>query len=89
VDGRALGVGTDPAKHVLTQYSRPFTIPAGQSFILTTARRYDLIIKPGSGGDYPVKIEFLNWITGQADYSAETVIQVKKWNAVPYNLLLP
>ncbi|WP_243367442.1 multicopper oxidase domain-containing protein [Fundidesulfovibrio soli] len=87
-DGRPLGVGANPTKNAMTKYSRPITIKAGQPFTLTTARRYDLIIKPKAGGKFPVKIEFLNWITGQVDYSSQTYIEVKKWNPVPYNLLL-
>jgi len=88
MDGRPLGVGTDPSKNAMCKYSRPITIKAGQQFTLTTAQRRDLIIRPKSGGKYPVKIEFLNWVTHQVEYEAETVIQVNSAPKVPYNLLL-
>ncbi len=56
VDGRGLGRTGAP-------WSRPFAIPAGQPFELTTAQRYDLLITPPHAGEYPVRFEFLNWIT--------------------------
>lgn len=44
MDGRALGVPP------FQQYSRPFTLPANTPFRLTTAMRWDLIIKPKTAG---------------------------------------
>ena len=70
MDGRGLGI---PPFH---QYSRPFPLPAGTPFRLTSAMRWDLIVKPTTVGTYPVKIEFLNQITGQLLYTARTTITV-------------
>jgi FtsP/CotA-like multicopper oxidase with cupredoxin domain len=70
MDGRGLGI---PPFH---QYSRPFPLPAGTPFRLTSAMRWDLIVKPTTAGTYPVKIEFLNQITGRLLYTARTTITV-------------
>jgi FtsP/CotA-like multicopper oxidase with cupredoxin domain len=70
MDGRGLGIPP------FQQYSRPFPLPAGMPFRLTSAMRWDLIIKPTAPGAYPVKIEFLNQITGQLLYTARTTITV-------------
>jgi hypothetical protein len=56
VDGRALGRPGSP-------WSRPFTIPANTPFELSTAQRYDMIVSSANAGTFPVKFEFLNWIT--------------------------
>jgi FtsP/CotA-like multicopper oxidase with cupredoxin domain len=70
MDGRGLGI---PPFH---QYSRPFPLPAGTPFRLTSAMRWDLIVKPTTAGTFPVKIEFLNQITGKLLYTARTTITV-------------
>jgi FtsP/CotA-like multicopper oxidase with cupredoxin domain len=70
MDGRGLGI---PPFH---QYSHPFPLPAGTPFRLTSAMRWDLIVKPTTPGTYPVKIEFLNQITGRLLYTARTTITV-------------
>ena len=56
VDGRALGRPGSP-------WSRPITIPANTPFELSTAQRYDMIVSSANAGTFPVKFEFLNWIT--------------------------
>ena len=58
VDGRALGRPGSP-------WSRPFTIPAGQRFELTSAQRYDLLIEPTQAATYNARFEFLHWISRQ------------------------
>jgi hypothetical protein len=70
MDGRALGATPE------TQYSRPFRIPAGTSFRLTSAMRWDLIIRPTVAGTIPATVEFLNQITGTRLYTAQTTITV-------------
>ncbi len=70
VDGRALG----QSPH--SPYSRPFIVPAGTPFELTTAQRWDLLIKPASPGTYPVKVEFLQWVRRDVLGIAETFINV-------------
>jgi FtsP/CotA-like multicopper oxidase with cupredoxin domain len=69
-DGRAFGATP------FTQYSRPYTLPAGTSFKLTSAMRNDLIVKPTKEGTYYVTVEFLNQITGELLYTAKTPITV-------------
>jgi FtsP/CotA-like multicopper oxidase with cupredoxin domain len=70
MDGRALGVPPFLA------YSRPFALPAGTPFQLTSAMRRDLIIKPTTPGTFPATVVFLNQITGQKLYTATTSITV-------------
>jgi len=72
MDGHALGVPP------FQQYSRPFIAPAGDPIRLTTARRWDLIIRPQVAGTIPVKIEYFNNITGRLLYTARTSITVTK-----------
>jgi FtsP/CotA-like multicopper oxidase with cupredoxin domain len=70
MDGRALGVPP------FQQYNRPFPLPAGTSFKLTSAMRNDLIVKPTKTGTFPATVEFLNQITGELLYTATTSITV-------------
>ena len=70
MDGHALGVPP------FQQYSRPFVIPAGTPFNLTSARRFDLLIRPGSPGTIPVSIRYFNNINGRLLYTARTGITV-------------
>ena len=70
MDGRTLGL---PPFQV---YSRPFALPAGTPFQLTSAMRRDLIVKPTVAGIYPATIDFLNQITGEKLYTATTSITV-------------
>lgn len=70
MDGRALGVPP------FQQYSRPFTLPAGTPFRLTSAMRHDLIVRPSVAGPVPATVEFLNQITGEKLYTARTTITV-------------
>jgi FtsP/CotA-like multicopper oxidase with cupredoxin domain len=70
MDGRALGV--PPAQ----AYSRPFALPAGTPFLLTSAMRWDLIVKPTVAGIFPATVDFLNQITGEKLYTATTTITV-------------
>lgn len=52
-------------------------IPAGQPIELSSAQRYDLILLPPARGTYPVRMEFLHWITGQIQNNGAGVIQTK------------
>jgi FtsP/CotA-like multicopper oxidase with cupredoxin domain len=70
MDGRALGATPE------TQYSRPFRIPAGTPFRLTSAMRWDLIVRPTTVGPVLATVEFLNQITGTRLYTAQTTITV-------------
>jgi hypothetical protein len=70
MDGRALGVPP------LMQYSHPFRIPAGTPFRLTSAMRWDLIVKPTTPGPIQATVEFFNQITGAKLYTARTSITV-------------
>lgn len=69
-DGRALGVPP------YGSYSQPFTVPAGTPFRLTTARRWDLILRPNATGVYPFKVDFIDWVTGKVRGTARTRITV-------------
>lgn len=56
IDGRTLGFGE------FMRYSRPFVVPAGKSFDLTVARRWDLFIDTATlaRGTYPVHADFFH-----------------------------
>lgn len=70
MDGRPMGVAP------FNRYSRPFVVPAGNKFELTTARRYDLIVKPTQPGTFPVTFEYKHWITDAVMHTAQTLITV-------------
>lgn len=70
IDGRTLG------KPPRAQYSRPFTIPAGTPFELTSAQRWALLIRPTQPGTFPVRTEFQHWITRDVLGITETFINV-------------
>ena len=70
MDGRPLGV--PPYEN----YSRPFTVPAGRPFRLSTARRWELIIQPTSAGRFPVSFEFFDWVSGRKYATAQSAINV-------------
>lgn len=70
MDGYALGV--PPYR----SYSRPFDLRAGTPFTLTTAMRWDLLVKPVLAGDYPATITFWHSVTGRLLYTATTSIHV-------------
>lgn len=54
IDNVALGSPQAPG-------SRPFRIPAGETFELTSAQRYVMLVRPTSPGTVPVQMEFLDW----------------------------
>jgi len=70
MDGRALGVPP------FMQYSRPFRIPAGTPFQLTSAMRWDLLVRPTVVGPVAATVEFFEQITGNRLYTARTTINV-------------
>ncbi len=69
-DGHPLGV---PPAH---QYSSPFTIKAGNPFRLTTARRWDLILRPTVAGTFPFQVKYIDLINGTVYHIARTVVNV-------------
>lgn len=73
VDGVGLGSAVEP-------WSRPFLIPAGEAFELTSAQRYGIIVTPVAPGVIPVDMEFLHWIRRDVQAAgrgvARTVIKV-------------
>lgn len=70
VDGHPLGGPERP-------WSRPFTIRAGTPFELTTAQRYDLLIRPTGIGQFPVKMEYLHWVTRQIQDGGRGIAQTQ------------
>jgi FtsP/CotA-like multicopper oxidase with cupredoxin domain len=67
-DGNPLGRPEDPwCKQVL--------IPANQTFDLTTAQRYDLLITPKVAGTFNARLEFRHWITGAIQDAGRGVAQ--------------
>lgn len=52
-------------------------IPAGTPFEVSTAQRYDLILRPATRGTYPARFEFRHWITGQIQNNGAGVVQTK------------
>ncbi|MGB3625560.1 MAG: multicopper oxidase domain-containing protein [Henriciella sp.] len=73
-DGRILG---DPDR----PWAQPYTIPAGEPFETVSAQRRDLFFRPTEPGEYRVRMEFHDWITGEIHDNgrgvAETVIRVR------------
>lgn len=69
-DGRAYGVPP------LGQYSEPFWIPAGKPFQLTTAMRYDILIKPTKVGNIPFQVDHWDWVASSLRGTARTQIVV-------------
>ncbi|MHB8764656.1 MAG: multicopper oxidase domain-containing protein, partial [Deferrisomatales bacterium] len=68
VDGRTLG------RSPFCRYNRPFVIPAGEPFELTTARRYTLLLRPSAPGTYRFTVDFHDWVTGRVLGKAETFV---------------
>lgn len=46
-------------------WARPFTIRANTPFEFTTAQRADFLIRPTRQGVFPVRVEYLDWVTRQ------------------------
>lgn len=70
VDGHTLGHGGHG------QYSEPFTVPAGESFVLSTARRWDLLFHNVPAGTHTASMEFRNWTNDSLYYTAHAQIIV-------------
>lgn len=70
VDGRALGRA--PKNFV----SRPFDIVQGESFRLSTAQRWAMLVRPTTPGIYPFKVKFHHWISDRVLAEVETYIEV-------------
>jgi hypothetical protein len=70
MDGRALGV---PPSNI---YSKPFALPAETPVVLTSAMRWDLIIRPKQSGVFPARVEFFDWVNGRRLGTARTTITV-------------
>ncbi|MBI5507885.1 MAG: multicopper oxidase domain-containing protein [Deltaproteobacteria bacterium] len=70
MDGRPLGV---PPYGV---YSSPFTLPARTPFQLTSAMRWELLLKPTVPGTYPAQVEYFHWVTGKRLATVRTQIKV-------------
>ena len=58
------------------RYSRPWTIPAGQSCELSTAQRWDLLVQPDRVGTFPVTMDVKHWVQGTPQGRIETAIIV-------------
>ena len=73
MDGRPLG-GTPE-----TKYSSPFKLRANYPFLLSTAQRWDLIIKPPPSPfpkSYLATLQYRHWITGKVLGTVQTFINV-------------
>lgn len=70
MDGRGLGV---PPYGV---YSHPFTVPANTPISLTSAQRWDLLIKPIQAGTINARVEFFDWVNGTKYATARSRINV-------------
>lgn len=68
VDGRMLG------RH---PWNRVMAIPANSPQVLTTAGRFDLLITPFTRGNFPVKFEFIDWISGVVHPGGVVNTQIK------------
>jgi hypothetical protein len=70
MDGRPHGVPP------FGSYSFPFSLPAGTPFRLTSARRWDLILRPAAAGTFGAKVEYFDWVKGTKLAEARTTITV-------------
>ncbi|MHB8881255.1 MAG: multicopper oxidase domain-containing protein [Thermodesulfovibrionales bacterium] len=70
MDGRPLGV--PPAG----KYSSPFRLNAGTPFRLTSAQRWELIMRPTRTGTFPASVDYLDWVTGKKLATAKSQITV-------------
>jgi FtsP/CotA-like multicopper oxidase with cupredoxin domain len=76
IEGLGVEVVSIDGRPLVEPYAEPFIVPAGKPFDLTTAQRWDLILKPERPGRYPVKVKFKDWISGEVRGLAETFINV-------------
>lgn len=70
IDGHSLGHGAR------AQYSQPFVVPAGESFVLTTARRWDLLLHNVPVGTHTANMEFRSWTNDTHYHTAQAQIIV-------------
>ncbi len=70
VDGRTLGQSPHSA------FSRPFGIPAGKRFRLSTAQRWTMLLRPTQPGIHPFRIKYRHWISGAELAEIETFVEV-------------
>lgn len=70
MDGRALGVPP------MSRYSRPFRLAAGTPIRITSAMRWDLIVRAERRGVFPARVEFFDWVNGRRLGIARTTITV-------------
>lgn len=67
-----------PLARVDAPWSKPFAIRANQSFELSTAQRYDLILTaPTRPGVYTCRFEFLDWITKEVQHGGRGVAEAR------------
>lgn len=52
-------------------------LPANRPFIMSTAQRRDLIIKPTVTGTFPVQLRFKHWVNGQIQDSGRGIINTR------------
>lgn len=69
-DGHPLGVPPYGA------YSEPFVVPANTPFQLTTAMRYDILVRPTAPGVIPFQIDHWDWLAGSLRGRVRTQIVV-------------
>lgn len=70
MDGYPLGVAPSG------KYSRPVSLAANQPFRLTTAMRWDILVRAEQPGQFPVECRMLQWISGEELFKARTFINV-------------
>lgn len=68
MDGCALG---------LEPWHSPLPLPANRPFIMSTAQRRDIIIRPTARGTFPVRFRFLDWITGQVQHNGRGIVDTR------------
>ena len=69
-DGRSYGVGP------YNKYCRPRTVRAGTPIRVTSAMRYDLIVKPTVAGSIPFTVDYIDWQGRRTYGQARTSIKV-------------
>ena len=68
MDGCALG---------LEPWCSPLPLPANRPFIMSTAQRRDIIIRPTARGTFPIRHRFLHWVNGQVQDSGRGIVDTR------------
>jgi FtsP/CotA-like multicopper oxidase with cupredoxin domain len=72
LDGHALGEHADRGR-----YAEHLDVPAGRTWAVSVGQRWELLARPTRAGRFPVRVDFIDWVTRDALGTARTTIQVR------------